>query len=205
MTKGKGRLTGEERRRQIVEKASEVFAVHGLDGTRTRDLARECGINESLLYKHFDSKEHLYRESMAFLCNRMSNSWRSLANENLDGIGAIKETLETACAFFSENPQIAANMLHGIAASTHAPEMQKQASEWFLSYHRFLQGLLETGVKEGKLKPDLDIASATMSLMGVAWVCAISQVLDLDEWHQSMSPGRMITFLLGDSLTKPEP
>jgi len=53
-------LPAEERRRQIVEAAREVFSRSSLQGARTRDLARAAGVNQATLYGHFDSKEELF-------------------------------------------------------------------------------------------------------------------------------------------------
>ncbi|NTZ85577.1 TetR/AcrR family transcriptional regulator [Burkholderia metallica] len=52
------RLTPEARERQIVEKAVEHFATHGFSGS-TRELARQIGVTQPLLYRYFPSKEAL--------------------------------------------------------------------------------------------------------------------------------------------------
>ncbi|WP_179400914.1 TetR/AcrR family transcriptional regulator [Burkholderia guangdongensis] len=52
------RLTPEARERQIVEKAVEYFATYGFSGS-TRELARQIGITQPLLYRYFPSKEAL--------------------------------------------------------------------------------------------------------------------------------------------------
>lgn len=47
-----------ERERLIVQKAIRYFATHGFSAS-TRDLAREIGISQPLLYRYFPSKEAL--------------------------------------------------------------------------------------------------------------------------------------------------
>ncbi|MFA5028676.1 MAG: helix-turn-helix domain-containing protein [Candidatus Methylomirabilota bacterium] len=54
------RLTGEERRRQIVEAAAALFARKGFRGTKTREIAQAVGVSEAMLFKHFATKEELY-------------------------------------------------------------------------------------------------------------------------------------------------
>src|SRR5262245_40719588 len=53
-------LPAEERRKRILESAREVFARCGLEGARTRDLAKAAGINQATLFEHFQSKEELF-------------------------------------------------------------------------------------------------------------------------------------------------
>ncbi|WP_415914562.1 TetR/AcrR family transcriptional regulator [Paraburkholderia sp. J41] len=52
------RMAPEEREKQIVEKAIEHFATHGFSGS-TRELARQIGVTQPLLYRYFPSKEAL--------------------------------------------------------------------------------------------------------------------------------------------------
>ena len=52
------RMDSGERKQMIVEKAIEYFAKNGFDGS-TRDLAREIGVAQSLVYRYFPKKELL--------------------------------------------------------------------------------------------------------------------------------------------------
>lgn len=57
-------LPASERRRQILDAARIVFAQSGLQGARTRELARAAGINQATLFEHFASKEALFVEAV---------------------------------------------------------------------------------------------------------------------------------------------
>lgn len=45
--------------RRLLEAAARVFAQSGLEGATTREIAREAGVNEVTLFRHFQSKERL--------------------------------------------------------------------------------------------------------------------------------------------------
>lgn len=55
------RLSAEDRREQIIQVASELFAGQGFKGTTTRQIAQEAGITEALVFKYFETKDSLYR------------------------------------------------------------------------------------------------------------------------------------------------
>ncbi len=55
------RLASNARREQILEGATRLFAEKGFRGTKTREIAQELSISEALVYRHFPSKEALYR------------------------------------------------------------------------------------------------------------------------------------------------
>jgi AcrR family transcriptional regulator len=61
----KHRLSGEERRKQILDAAGRLFAEKGFSGTRTKDIAREAKVSETLVFQHFSSKEDLFRAVIA--------------------------------------------------------------------------------------------------------------------------------------------
>src|SRR5215471_1871384 len=62
------RLDSDDRRRAIVNAAVPLFARKGFAGTTTRELAAAAGVSEALLFKHFPSKQSLYREILALGC-----------------------------------------------------------------------------------------------------------------------------------------
>jgi len=52
------RLSPEDRKRDFIQKAAELFAEEGFGGG-TRELARKLGVTQPLLYRYFPSKEDL--------------------------------------------------------------------------------------------------------------------------------------------------
>src|SRR5271154_1312372 len=62
------RLDSDDRRKAIVMAAVPLFARNGFTGTTTRELAAAAGVSEALLFRHFPSKQSLYREILALGC-----------------------------------------------------------------------------------------------------------------------------------------
>jgi len=54
------RVPGKTRRQQILRAATQLFSRQGFDGTTTREIARQAGVNEAIIFRHFTSKEELY-------------------------------------------------------------------------------------------------------------------------------------------------
>ena len=49
------------KRQDIIKAAIEVFAKNGFRGTTTRDLAAHAEVNEAIIFRHFNTKQELYR------------------------------------------------------------------------------------------------------------------------------------------------
>ena len=59
------RMSREERREQILEAASEVFAAQGLHGASTEDIAKAAGISQPYIFRLFGTKKDLYKAVVA--------------------------------------------------------------------------------------------------------------------------------------------
>ena len=49
----------EDRRDQLLDVAMHLFSRYGLEGTTTKDIAKEAGVSPGLLYHYYESKEDL--------------------------------------------------------------------------------------------------------------------------------------------------
>ncbi|MEA2169158.1 MAG: hypothetical protein QOF76_2458 [Solirubrobacteraceae bacterium] len=58
------RLSGADRRAQILACARSEFLTRGLAGSRIQDVADAAGVTAALIYKHFDSKDELFQEAV---------------------------------------------------------------------------------------------------------------------------------------------
>jgi AcrR family transcriptional regulator len=71
MSATKQRLSAGERRQVVLDTASQVFSQSSYRGATTAEIARESGISEPILYRHFGSKRDLY-----LAC--LEEAWRTL-------------------------------------------------------------------------------------------------------------------------------
>ncbi len=55
------RLSGTQRRQSILESTVELVEQYGFRGTSTKAIARQAGISDALIFKHFSSLEKLFQ------------------------------------------------------------------------------------------------------------------------------------------------
>jgi TetR/AcrR family transcriptional regulator len=76
------RMAAEERRRCVVGAACRVFAKSSYSGATTAEIARESGVTEPVLYRHFPSKRDLYLACLDAAWAHVRRLWEdALANE----------------------------------------------------------------------------------------------------------------------------
>jgi AcrR family transcriptional regulator len=86
------RQTAEERRETVLLVAMEEFALRGLDGTSTDDIARRAGISQPYLFRLFGTKKQLFVAAVTRCLEETLALFRSAAGgrsgeDVLDAIG----------------------------------------------------------------------------------------------------------------------
>jgi AcrR family transcriptional regulator len=66
------RMSGADRKEAIIKAARPLFARNGFNGTSIRSIAKAAGVSEGLLYKHFLTKDALYKEIARYVLDLAS-------------------------------------------------------------------------------------------------------------------------------------
>jgi AcrR family transcriptional regulator len=56
----RARMTGKQRREQLIEVGRRLFADKGFEGTTVEEIASKAGVSKPVVYEHFGGKEGLY-------------------------------------------------------------------------------------------------------------------------------------------------
>lgn len=156
------RLTGDQRRVQLVAAARDVFLRHGLSGARTRTIAEHAGVSEALLYQHFASKQELFAEAILQPLEELTETLAEQC-EQLPGL-AGPQRRDTSVEIHSSllRSMLAIAPLLGLA-------LHSQAASGRSFYNDEIQPLLDRAVRsvEAALRgwEHLDVNPATLVSM----------------------------------------
>jgi AcrR family transcriptional regulator len=158
------RLAADERRRAVLDAACQVFARSSYRGATTAEIAREAGITEPILYRHFPSKRDLY-----LACMEMAwQSFRETAEEALAAdphgcLGAIAE------AYIAKRARLRLVDLwiQGLNEAGADEVIAAAVRDQIRDVHHFFVGVIEQGQAAGTINPDRDaVAEAWLFLAG---------------------------------------
>jgi len=80
----RARMTGAERRHQLIEIARSLFAERGYEGTSIEEIAQRANVSKPVVYEHFGGKEGLYAvvvdREMSALLEGITSSLTRLTN-----------------------------------------------------------------------------------------------------------------------------
>lgn len=75
------RMPAEDRRLQIVAVASELFSHKGFRGTTTKEIADHAGVSEAIIFRHFATKDDLYRAILDYKVRQVTDRMQQNLNE----------------------------------------------------------------------------------------------------------------------------
>ncbi|WP_286166588.1 TetR/AcrR family transcriptional regulator [Arthrobacter sp. AQ5-05] len=79
------RMTGVQRRLQLIDISRHLFSLRGVDGTTIEEIARAAGVSKPVVYEHFGSKEALYMEVV-------TNEYRELLARITDSLSGEEDS-----------------------------------------------------------------------------------------------------------------
>ena len=88
----KARMTGKERREQLLDVGRSLFAQKGFDATSVEEIALKAGVSKPVVYEHFGGKEGLY----AVVVDREMRTLLDAITGALSSSGHPRELLEQA-------------------------------------------------------------------------------------------------------------
>lgn len=91
------RMTGQERRAQLLEVGRAVFAERGYEAASVEEIAARANITKPVVYEHFNGKEGLY----AVIVDREVQSLLGHITESLEGTHPRALLEQAAMAFLS--------------------------------------------------------------------------------------------------------
>ncbi|HEY5315833.1 MAG TPA: TetR/AcrR family transcriptional regulator [Pirellulales bacterium] len=101
-----------ERREEILDAATKLFAEHGYADTDTQQLADKLGVGKGTLYRYFPSKRELFLAAadrgMRKLCQYIDASIAAIEAPP----DKIAEVVRSYLTFFAENPELCELLIH---------------------------------------------------------------------------------------------
>jgi AcrR family transcriptional regulator len=89
---GRARMTGKERREQLLDIGRSLFAQKGFDATSVEEIALNAGVSKPVVYEHFGGKEGLY----AVVVDREMSKLLAAITGALTSTGSPRQLLERA-------------------------------------------------------------------------------------------------------------
>jgi AcrR family transcriptional regulator len=160
------RLPAAERRQAIVDAALRVFSEGSYRGTTTAEIAREAGVSEPILYRHFASKRDLYLAAIEEAWKRLRTTWeQAMATEPPSAW--IPIMAKSYVCLRDAKPVVSDLWMQAIVEAGDDEEVRKFLKRHMREVHRFMASVIRRVQEAGVVNADRDAeAEAWISLAG---------------------------------------
>jgi AcrR family transcriptional regulator len=149
------RLPAAERRQALVDAAMRVFSTGSYAGATTADIAREAGVSEPILYRHFASKRELYIACLDEVWRRT----REQFDANLARLGDRESVKALGMTLFGMQRARVLPTNLWIQALTEAgedAEIRRYLRRHVKELHDFIADAIRRGQEAGGVEDDRD-------------------------------------------------
>ncbi len=153
----------EERPKQILEAALEVFGERGLSDSRLDDIAKRAGLSKGTIYLYFPNKEELFREVVRnTVVSNIETSEQEISAMSGSATDALRRSLRAYWTFIrSAKFAPLFRLIH--AEIQNFPDLAKFYAEEVVSRRlRLIASIIERGIGSGEFRPVDPFVAARM-------------------------------------------
>jgi AcrR family transcriptional regulator len=171
----------EDQRKRIIQSAIKVFGEHNYDVGTMAMIAKEAGISEAMLYKHFDSKKELFmtcfEEIVGDLMSRYAKCYKSNVEEPL------KYLEDSAIAYLNyiKESNAGSKFLVHLFSSTYDPELKEPLVGFFTASLQTVQKALEQAKSKGQLSKKADTELLAWDYVGHYYSLMLASEIGIEQ------------------------
>ncbi|MCP4598763.1 nucleoid occlusion factor SlmA [Neptuniibacter sp.] len=152
------------RREQILQSLAQMLEVNPGQRITTAALAKEVGVSEAALYRHFPSKARMFEGLIGFIEETIFSRVTAITQVESDGIKQCEQIIMLLLAFVERNPGMA-RILTGDALAGETDRLRQRINQFFERLETQLKQVLrEAEAKEGLRTQTTAGASANLML-----------------------------------------
>jgi len=166
------------RQRQIIDAARKLIIKYGSEHVTVKRIAKEVGISETAVYRHFKSK----KDVLSLLADHIEDSLmgditRATAEGCASPLEILDSVLRSHLSAIEQRRGISFQVIAEII-SLGDKKLNQKITGTISKYISRLKDLLAEGVKAGEVREDIDLEAAAMVLFGIIQgvvnICALS-------------------------------
>src|SRR4051812_27836190 len=149
------RLKAPQRREQLIEVATKLFARGGYDATTTAAIAIAAGVTEPILYRHFKSKQELFVAIVRDVSAATMRGWHQIS----EGVEDPAEKIRRVCDAIPEQIkryEDAYHVLHGALTLSRDKKVLAVMKEHYRQIEEFFAKLIADGQRAATFRKNVD-------------------------------------------------
>jgi len=166
-----------DRQVQIIQAAIKLMGEGGIQLLTTKNLAREVGVSEPALYRHFSNKVDILHQVLSYLKFRILQRLNSVTSSELSPQEKLRELVGRQFKAFTNRPEVVVVLLseglyqNNMELSDLVYSIMQESASFYLQ-------VIRDGQAAGDFRNDVPAERISFMIMGSMRFCVI-------QWHLS--------------------
>lgn len=153
-----------EKYHAIIDAALTVIAKHGFHGATVASIAKEAGVADGTIYIYFKNKEEILVSVFRERLGQLIETSQTRLQAAHDAIEALRIICHTHYSELEAHLDLA--YVTQIELRQSSFELRKAIGQAVKPYIKIIEEVLQRGIDEGSLRPDLDIKLTRLLIFG---------------------------------------
>lgn len=167
-----------ESEQRLIQASVELIVEQGLENTSLADIGRRAGASHAAVNHRFGSKDELVDR----IIELATEYYAEVASERIGRRTGLEAVL-LVCDLYLDlvvgaNPLGRVHVVLWSEAIANAAVRRGSQVEWDRQFREFLTMLIEDGIAQGNVRPDLTVAETALTIVGVLRGIAMQLMLD---------------------------
>ncbi|MCX6396391.1 MAG: TetR/AcrR family transcriptional regulator [Propionibacteriales bacterium] len=181
-TSDSSRRTQAERRadseQRLIQASVELIVEQGLENTSLADIGRRAGASHALVNHRFGSKDDL----AARIIEVATEYYARMAEDRVGRLRGLDAVLEIGDVYLDlvvgANPLGRVHVILWSEAIANSAGRRGSQMEWDRQFRDFLTGLIQRGIDDGRIRPDVAVSETALTIVGILRGIAMQLMLD---------------------------
>ena len=145
----------EQRERDILRAASDLFASHGFHGTSTRRIAAQAGVSEGTVFHYFSSKNELLLAILDDFYSELTRSAQEVTRDVMETRERLQRLAVNHVSALVDNNALMIRLLQvylSVDLNYYTDYRKTHIHELNYGYTRIFDGVIKEGVQRGYLR-----------------------------------------------------
>lgn len=169
--------TKDARRDQVVTAALKLIGESGMTSLTTAAIAREVGMSEANIYRHFQNKEEILSETIKRIGEGLMRNVDIAMNSASTPIGRLRRAFQLHLQYVDQNRGIP-RLLFSDDIHSNKTNLKPKLLEIISGYVLSLENLINEGKKDGSLKQYIEPKSTALMFIGMVQISIIRWILN---------------------------
>ena len=154
------------RKLQIIDAARKLIIRKGSEHLTVRALAKEVGLTEAAIYRHFKSKREILSFLMTHITDAMLVEVERITSNGLDSVDTVGQVLRQHLSKIEQRKGMSFQIIAEII-SLGDKRLNREVYDKLQLYIGRLRQLLSQGSRNGFIRTDLDLQACAMLIFGM--------------------------------------